>query len=372
MSTTTPTRRWRDGPIRRGADRDGDPVRRRPAPRSRRAAALARWLVDHGNDGLVVAGTTGEGATLSDGEKLDLWRAVSEAVTDPVIAGTGTNDTRHTAELTSKARDVGAAGVLVVTPVLQPPSQAGLEAHFRAAAAATDLPVLIYDIPIRTGRKVAHDVLVRLVARGRQHRRREGRRRSTCRHRHGWRPRPRGGFEIYSGNDDQTLPLLAVGAVGVIGVCTHWAAPEMAEMIAAFAKGDVTAAREHNARLLPSYAFETSDAAPNPVPTKAMMDAPRPAGRGVPACRWDRRRTGSPTGPARCSPGWGGRRHEVEAGAMSSPVTVTFLGGLGEVGRNCACFEADGRDRAARLRADVPQPRHDGDRPRPARLHLPS
>ncbi|MGH9244368.1 MAG: 4-hydroxy-tetrahydrodipicolinate synthase [Acidimicrobiales bacterium] len=234
------------------------------------AAILARWLADHGNDGLVVAGTTGEGATLTDQEKLDLWRAVSEAVTIPVIAGTGTNDTRHTVELTRQATDVGADAVLVVTPYYNRPSQAGLEAHFAAAAAATDLPMLIYDIPIRTGRKVAHEVLVRLshdvsnivgvkdaaldVS-------------ASARLIAGAAP----GFEDYSGNDDQTLPLLAIGAVGVIGVCTHWSAPEMSDMIAAFGKGDVVGAREVNARLLPSYTFETSDAAPNPVPTKCAM-----------------------------------------------------------------------------------------------------
>jgi 4-hydroxy-tetrahydrodipicolinate synthase len=246
-----------------------------------RAVELARWLVDHGNDGLVVAGTTGEGATLSDDEKLDLWRAVSEAVTVPVVAGTGTYDTRHTIELTSKAHDVGAAGVLVVTPYYNRPSQAGLDVHFRAAAGATDLPMLIYDIPIRTGRKVGHDVLVRLsrevdnivgvkdaaldVS-------------ASTRLAAGAGP----GFEIYSGNDDQTLPLLSIGAVGVIGVCTHWAAPEMGEMIASFEKGDVVAARELNARLLPSYGYETGDAAPNPVPTKTLL---RVLGQPVGDCR---------------------------------------------------------------------------------------
>ncbi|HEX8582385.1 MAG TPA: dihydrodipicolinate synthase family protein, partial [Acidimicrobiales bacterium] len=191
------------------------------------AASLARWLVDQGNDGLVVAGTTGEGATLTDDEKVDLWRAVREAVTVPVVAGTGTYDTRHTIHLTERAAEVGVDGALVVTPYYNRPSQAGLEAHFRAVAAAP-------------------------------------------------------GFEVYSGNDDQTLALLAVGAVGVIGVATHWSAGHHAEMIAAFAKGDVARAREVNARLLASYAFETSDEAPNPIPTKAML---RVLGHRVGHCR---------------------------------------------------------------------------------------
>src|SRR2546423_7085881 len=127
------------------------------------AVRLARWLTEHGNDGLVVAGTTGEAPVLSDDEKVDLWRAVTEAVTVPVIAGSGSNDIAHSVELTRRATDVGAAGILAVTPYYSRPPQAGIDAHFRAIADATGLPVMIYDIPIRTGRKVAHDVLVRLV-----------------------------------------------------------------------------------------------------------------------------------------------------------------------------------------------------------------
>ena len=251
------------------------------------AAELARWLAEHGSDGLVVAGTTGEGSVLTDDEKLDLWRATSEAVTIPVVAGTGSNDTAHSVELTRRAAGCGVAGALVVTPYYNRPSQAGIEAHFRAVAAAGDLPLLIYDIPVRTGRKVSHDVLVRLahdvpnvvgvkdaaadvaasarlVA-------------STP-----------DGFELYSGNDDLTLGLLAIGAVGVVGVATHWAGPHFAEMIAAFAKGDTARARDVNAMLFDSYGFETSEAAPNPLPAKAMM---RVLGQRVGQCRL-------PMGPA--------------------------------------------------------------------------
>ncbi len=244
-------------------------------------AHLARWLADHGSDGLVVAGTTGEGSTLTDDEKLDLWRAVAEAVTVPVIVNTGSNDTAHSVHLTRQAAGLGAAGVLAVTPYYNRPSQAGIEAHFRAVAGATDLPVLLYDIPVRSGRKISHDVLVRLAA---------------------GVPNIAGvkdaandvaasarlvaavpaGFELYSGNDDQTLPLLAVGAVGVVSVASHWVGLEMGEMVAAFGKGDVAHAREVNARLLESYLFETGDAAPNPVPTKAMM---RTLGLAVGECR---------------------------------------------------------------------------------------
>ncbi|HYA69590.1 MAG TPA: dihydrodipicolinate synthase family protein, partial [Acidimicrobiales bacterium] len=127
------------------------------------AVTLARWLAGNGSDGLVVAGTTGEGPVLSDAELAELWRAVSESVTVPVIAGTGSNDTRHSVACTRLARDVGVDGALVVTPYYSRPSQAGLLAHFRAVADATDLPVLLYDIPVRTGRRIAPDTMLRLA-----------------------------------------------------------------------------------------------------------------------------------------------------------------------------------------------------------------
>lgn len=251
------------------------------------AATLARWLVDHGSDGLVLAGTTGESPVLTDDEDVELWTAVREAVSVPLIAGSGTNDTRHAVELTERATATGVDAVLVVTPYYNRPSQAGLEAHFRAVAAATDLPMLIYDIPVRTGRKVDSEVLIRLAhevdnivglkdAAG-----------SPAETARVVAETP-DDFEVYSGDDGLTLPLLAVGAVGVIGVATHWAGPEHAQMIAAFQKGDVERAREINARLLESYAFETSLEAPNPVPAKAMM---RVLGLPVGQCR-------PPMGPA--------------------------------------------------------------------------
>lgn len=115
------------------------------------AVRLARWLTDHGSDGLVLAGTTGEGPVLDDDEKVDLWRAVAQAVTVPVVAGTGSNDTAHSVQLTRRAATCGVAGALVVTPYYNRPPQSGIEAHFRAVAGASDLPVLLYDIPVRTG-----------------------------------------------------------------------------------------------------------------------------------------------------------------------------------------------------------------------------
>ncbi len=234
------------------------------------AVHLARWLADHGSDGLVVAGTTGEGSTLTDDEKLDLWRAVAEAVTIPVIANTGSNDTAHSVHLTAEAAACGAAGVLAVTPYYNRPSQAGIEAHFRAVAQATDLPVLLYDIPVRTGRRIAHETMLRLA--------REvpnvvgvkdaaGDVAASAR----LLAEAPDGFDLYSGDDSLTLALAAVGGGGVISVASHWSGGLHGRMLAAFAKGDVDEARRINATLLDSFAFETSEAAPNPVPAKAMM-----------------------------------------------------------------------------------------------------
>jgi 4-hydroxy-tetrahydrodipicolinate synthase len=234
------------------------------------AVTLARWLCEHGNDFLVVSGTTGESPVLSDAEKEELWAAVSDAVAVPVIAGTSTADTAHSVALTQAAVAAGVAGILAVTPYYSRPSQAGIEAHVRAMAnAAAGLPILLYDIPVRTGRKVAPEVIVRLATDGII----AGVKDATA--------NPAGtaallaeapaGFEIYSGNDGDTLPLLAVGAVGAISVESHWAGEEVAEMMAAFAKGDVEHARQVNARLVPSHRFQSTDEAPNPLPAKAML-----------------------------------------------------------------------------------------------------
>lgn len=246
------------------------------------AASFARWLVDEqGNDGLVVCGTTGESPTLADDERLDLVRAVSEAVTVPVVAGTTTNDTAHSVALTRQAAACGAAGVLAVTPYYNRPSQAGLEAHFRAVAAATDLPVMLYDIPLRTGRKIDAEVLLRL---GREVPNIVAVKDSSS--------DPAGsarlaaaapqGLELYCGEDSLNLPLLAVGAVGLVGVAAQWAGRHLRELVAAYDAGDVARARAVNAALLASYAFESSDAAPNPVPSKAIL---RALGQPVGRCR---------------------------------------------------------------------------------------
>jgi 4-hydroxy-tetrahydrodipicolinate synthase len=222
------------------------------------AAALAGWLVAQGCDGLVLAGTTGEAPTLSDDEKVDLWRAVRAAVDVPLLAGSGSNDTRHTVGLSQRAAETGVDGLLLVSPYYNRPPQSGIEAHFRAVAAATDLPIVMYDVPSRTGRAMAVDTIVRLArevpaiaglkdARGNPA--------EAARIVSG----APDDFDLYSGDDGLTLPLLAVGAVGVVGVATHWSAGLHADMIAAHDKGDVITAREINARLGPSFAVETGE-----------------------------------------------------------------------------------------------------------------
>ena len=245
------------------------------------AVTLAKWLCDHGNDFLVLAGTTGESPSLSDSEKDDLWRAITSALSVPVIAGTSTADTAHSVELTKMARHAGVAGILAVTPYYNRPSQAGIEAHIRAIAeAAGELPVLLYDIPVRTGRKVSQEVIVRLarddVIAGVKDA--TGNPAASA----ALIAEAPGGFELYSGNDADTLALLALGAVGTISVESHWAGELVDEMISAFWKGDLDRAREANARLIPSHEFQSSEDAPNPVPAKAML---RALGQKVGKCR---------------------------------------------------------------------------------------
>jgi 4-hydroxy-tetrahydrodipicolinate synthase len=234
------------------------------------AVKLAKWLVEQGNDGLVIAGTTGEASTLTDDEQLSLVEAVAAAVTVPVVAGAGSNDTRHAIELTKEMKSRGAAGVLSVTPYYNRPGQSGIEAHFRAVCAATELPVVIYDIPVRAGRKIAPEVLLRLA--------REVPNAVALKDAAGDYPgtarlmsQAPSGFELYSGDDSMTLAFLTLGAEGVIGVATHWSAPEHKEMVTAFKKGDVDRARQLNARLVESFDFETGDPNPNPIPSKAML-----------------------------------------------------------------------------------------------------
>lgn len=251
------------------------------------AASLADWLVSNGSDGLVLCGTTGESPVLTESEEVAFTRAVRATVSVPLLLGTGSNDTAYAVAATRRSAELGVDGVLVVTPYYNRPSQEGLEAHFRAVASATDLPVVLYDHPGRTGRKLSADLLLRLL--------REVPNIVAVKDAAGdpalaarvIAAAP-SDAEWYSGDDAYSLPLLAVGAVGVISVASHWAGRQIGEMLDAFEKGDVAAATRINAGLIASYEFESSDAAPNPIPTKAIL---RVLGLPVGQCRL-------PMGPA--------------------------------------------------------------------------
>ena len=222
------------------------------------AASLARWLADHGNDALVLAGTTGESAVLTDPERVELFHVVRAAVDIPLIAGSTTNDTAHSIEMTKAATEAGMDAVLAVVPYYNKPTQAGLDAHFRAIAGCTDLPVMLYDVPGRTGRALAPETTLRLA--------REVANVVALKDAGGDPARTAAliadapeGFEVYSGDEPLSLAFAAYGAVGVVGVSSHWTGRQQQEMFAAFAKGDVATAREINARLLPSYRFMNSE-----------------------------------------------------------------------------------------------------------------
>ena len=230
----------------------------------------------------MLSGSTGESSVLTDDEKLNLWRAVAEAVTIPVIAGTGSNDTEHSVRLTAQAASCGVDGVLVVTPYYNRPSQSGIYEHFRAVAEASGgLPVTLYDIPARTGRRIAASTIVRLAhdvegivalkdaagdPAGTAH----------------LAARLPAGFEIYSGDDVMTLPLLAIGAVGTISVASHWVGPQFKTVIEAFLRGDLAEAIAGNAKLLDAIDFQSSEDYPNPLPAKAIC---RAMGLPVGQCR---------------------------------------------------------------------------------------
>jgi 4-hydroxy-tetrahydrodipicolinate synthase len=215
------------------------------------AQRLATHLVDAGNDGLIVNGTTGESPTTSDVEKAELVRAVVEAVGDRahVVAGAGTNDTRHSVELARGAEQAGAHGLLAVTPYYSKPPQEGILQHFTAIANATGLPVMLYDIPGRSGVPISTETMVRLAEHPRIVANKDAKgdlgRASwaIARSRLAW----------YSGDDMLNLPLLSVGAVGFVSVVGHLVTPELRAMLEAHLQGDVTKATEIHQQLLPVF-----------------------------------------------------------------------------------------------------------------------
>jgi 4-hydroxy-tetrahydrodipicolinate synthase len=214
---------------------------------------LARRLVESGSDGLVVAGTTGESPTLTRNEKIALFKTVVEAVGGKatVIAGTGSYDTSASMELTREAEQAGVDGIMLVAPYYSKPSQEGLYRHFRSIAEATRLPVVIYNIPGRTGVNVNPETLLRLtelnnivaVKEASGNLAQIGRIYETA---------PKG-FQIFSGDDALTLPVMSVGGVGVISVAGHIVGRKMREMISLFERGDIATAARINAELGPLY-----------------------------------------------------------------------------------------------------------------------
>lgn len=229
---------------------------------------LARHLAEHGTDTLVVAGTTGESPTLDDSEKLALFKTVIDAVSGKktkVVAGTGTYDTAHSVVMTEKAADLGADGVLAVTPYYNKPSQDGLIAHFTAMA-DVGAPVMLYNIPGRTSRLIDIDTLLRLA----EHPNIVAMKdavgdidfTSTA-------INLAPGFPVYSGDDSRTLPMMAVGAVGVVSVISHLAGPAVRAMVKAAAAGDYTEARRLHHQLLPLQQACFSE--PSPAPVKGAL-----------------------------------------------------------------------------------------------------
>lgn len=228
---------------------------------------LSRFLADHGSDGIVATGTTGESPTLSADEKVAIYRTIVEAVENKetlVVAGTGTYDTAESVELSVRAADAGVDAVMAVTPYYSRPSQAGLVAHFETVADATDLPVLVYNIPGRTGTLIEVDTLARLAEHPRVVATKDAVMDIDF-----TSATVRGVPElaVYSGQDSYTLPMMAVGAVGVVSVISHLAGNEVAGMVAAMHKGDVEEARRIHQALLPLC--EACFIESNPAPVKA-------------------------------------------------------------------------------------------------------
>ena len=239
------------------------------------ARRLAGHLIDHGSNGLVVAGTTGESPTLSGAEKLELFEAVLGEVGDraAVVAGTGTYDTRETIELTRAACDLGVDACLVVTPYYSKPPQNGLLAHFRAVADASDKPLMLYDIPGRTGRRIERPTMVELAAHERIVAVKDavGDAGETAALRRDLDAAGHASFEIYSGDDPLVLPQLAAGAVGIVSVCSHLVGPRLKEMFGAWDGGRVDEARTIYLELLP-FMRTIMTLTASPIPVKAAVN----------------------------------------------------------------------------------------------------
>ncbi|ASY16133.1 4-hydroxy-tetrahydrodipicolinate synthase [Candidatus Planktophila sulfonica] len=229
---------------------------------------LAQHLVDTGHDGIAVNGTTGEAPTTKSSEKLEIIKVVKKVVGSKiqVLSGAGDNETSYTVEQAKRSQDAGADGLLVVTPYYNKPPQAGIEAHFRAVAAATDLPIMMYDIPGRTGVEIESDTIVKLfetVDNIVALKDAKGNIAATS-----WVIK-RCGIPVYSGDDILNLPFLSVGAVGFVSVCGHTVGLQLKAMLDAWFAGNSVKALEIHQQLLPVFTgtFRTQGA----ILTKAAM-----------------------------------------------------------------------------------------------------
>lgn len=229
--------------------------------------ALVRYLLDHGSDGIVVAGTTGEASTLTDDERIGLFRATIEecAGRGTVIAGTGSNDTAHSVHLSEVAKELGADAVLVVTPYYNRPPAEGIRQHV-AAIAAVGLPVVLYNIPGRTGTNMPPELIADLARIPGVVALKQANPDLT----ETQRVADETELVIYAGNDDMLMPVLEMGGAGVISVASHLVGPQMQQMVALVAAGDVEGARALDASLAPLWSglFETT----NPILIKAALD----------------------------------------------------------------------------------------------------
>ncbi|ANA83118.1 4-hydroxy-tetrahydrodipicolinate synthase [Paenibacillus glucanolyticus] len=236
------------------------------------ARLIEHLIVDQKSDSLVIAGTTGESPTLSETEKLELFSfAVKQAAgRSKIIAGTGSNDTAHSAELTKKAEDCGVDGILLVAPYYNKPNQEGLYRHFEAIAAATSLPVMLYNVPGRTGISLSTATTLRLAQLPNIVATKECASIDQVTSIVAGAP---DGFIVYSGDDSAALPALSVGAYGIVSVASHIAGAQMKDMIHAYVEGDVKEAAKLHQSLFPLFKglFECPEPLPNPSAVKFAL-----------------------------------------------------------------------------------------------------
>ncbi len=234
-----------------------------------RAEELARYLVENGSTGLVVSGTTGEGPTLTPSEKLELFRRVKSAVSVPIIANTGDNETAFSVEFSRETQNVGVDALLLVVPYYNRPNQEGLYRHFKAIAESVQLPCVLYNVPTRTARNLEASTVQRLaeveniigVKEASGDLAQVGRIRNACGEK----------FFLWSGNDGDVLPFVAVGGHGVISVMSHVAGKAMRRMMDCYWKGDWAAARDEHLKLLPVADALFPQTSPSPAAVKAGL-----------------------------------------------------------------------------------------------------